>query len=108
MDGNLEKWWGAGDFAPQWIQLDLGQPSTIGRIRLVISQSPAGDTRHQVYAGTTLGSLVLVHTFEAYTTDGQVLEFTPGLPLENIRYIRVVTGMSPSWIGWKEIEVLSP
>lgn len=107
-DGNLEKWWGAGDFAPQWIQLDLGEPSTIGTVRLVVTQSPAGDTRHQVYAGATVGSLVLVHTFEAYTTDGQVLEFTPEVPLENIRYIRVVTSMSPSWIGWKEIEVLAP
>lgn len=107
-DGNLEKWWGAGDFAPQWIQLDLGKLSTIGAIRLVITQSPTGDTRHQVWGGPTVGELVLLHTFEGYTMDGQVLEFSPDSPFENIRYVRIVTGKSPSWIGWKEIEVLAP
>ena len=29
-------------------------------------------------------------------------------PLEDVRYIRVNTRQSPSWVGWKEIEVLAP
>jgi hypothetical protein len=108
VDGNTNRWWGAGDFAPQWIQVDLGKPSTVGLIRLAITQSPAGSTLHQIWVGSTPDQLHLVHSFEGQTVDGQVLEFKPEIPVENVRYVRVVTRQSPSWVGWKEIEVLAP
>jgi hypothetical protein len=108
VDGSTGSWWGAGDFAPQWVQIDLGEASAVGLIRLVITQSPAGDTIHQVWAGPAPDQMTLVHTFEGYTVDEQVLEYEPETPLENVRYIRVITKKSPSWVGWKEIEVLAP
>lgn len=108
VDGTTSQWWGAGDFAPQWILIDLGTAQTIGTIRLVITQSPAGDTIHQVWVGSTIDRLYLLHTFEGYTVDGQVLEFKPESSVENVRYIRVNTRQSPSWVGWQEIEVLAP
>lgn len=108
VDGTTSQWWGAGDFAPQWIQIDLGQRFSIGLIRLVIAQSPAGRTEHQVWVGSTLDQLSLLHTFEDVTVDSQVLEFTPENPVEDVRYMRVVTRESPSWVGWREIEVLAP
>lgn len=108
VDGSTRQWWGAGSFAPQWVQIDLGQPSTIGLIRLTITQSPAGDTLHQLWGGITSDHLSLLHTFEGYTVDAQVLEFKPEAPIENIRFLRVVTKKSPSWVGWQEIEVLAP
>ena len=108
VDGTTSQWWGAGDFAPQWILIDLGTPQTIGTIRLVITQSPAGNTIHQVWVGPSIAELYLLHTFEGYTTDGQVLEFKPESPVENVRYLRVNTRQSPSWVGWQEIEVLAP
>ena len=106
VDGRPDMWWGAGDFAPQWIQIDLGKPSTINLIRMVVTQTPAGDTIHQVWVGATVETMYLLHTFEGYTVDGQRLEFKPDNPVENIRYIRVATDKSPSWVGWMEIEVL--
>jgi hypothetical protein len=108
VDGSTTNWWGAGAPAPQWIQIDLSEPSTIGSIRLVVSQSPEGDTRHQVWVGPTLEDLFLLHTFQGYTVDGQVLEFKPEDPIENVRIIRLTTTESPSWVGWQEIEVLAP
>jgi len=108
VDGTTSQWWGAGDFAPQWILIDLGTPQTVGTIRLVITQSPAGDTIHQVWVGPTIDGLYLLHTFEGYTVDTQVLEFKPESAVENVRYIRVNTRQSPSWVGWQEIEVLAP
>jgi hypothetical protein len=108
VDGSNDRWWGAGDFAPQWILIDLGTAQSIGTIRLSITQSPAGETLHQVWVGETIESMYVLHTFEGHTVDGQVLEFKPGSPVENIRYIRINTRQSPSWIGWKEIEVLAP
>ena len=108
VDGDTNHWWGAGDFAPQWIQIDLGKPTTVRLIRLVVTQSPPGDTVHQIWVGPAVGQLTLAHTFDGVTVDGQVLEFVPETPLENVRIIRISTRQSPSWVGWKEIEVLAP
>ena len=107
VNGSGADWWGAGDFAPQWIEIDLGQPATVRLIRLIASQSPAGRTVHEVRVGVQQGSLVLVHTFDSETHDQQVLEFRPEAPLENVRYVRITTRQSPSWIGWREIEVIA-
>lgn len=108
VDGRTASWWGAGDFAPQWVQIDLGAPSTIRLVRLVVTQSPAGDTRHELWVGASPEELSLLHAFVGYTVDGQVLEFRPDAPVENVRFIRVATPKSPSWVGWQEIEVLAP
>lgn len=108
VDGTTGLWWGAGAFAPQWVQIDLGQPSTIATIRLVVTQYPAGETIHQIWVGPTAEQLYLLHTFEGRTVDQQVLVYAPDAPLENIQFIRVITRQSPSWVGWQEIEVLAP
>ncbi len=108
VDGSTHQWWGAGDFAPQWILIDLGSPQAIGSIRLTITQSPAGDTIHQVWVGPTIDGLYLLHTFEGYTVDGQILQFKPENPVGEVRYVRVNTRQSPSWVGWQEIEILAP
>lgn len=108
VDGTASDWWGGGAPPPQWIEIDLGEPATIGLIRLVTSQSPAGTTRHQVWLGSTPDELYLAYTFEGETADSQILEFLPQAPIEGVRYVRVVTESSPSWVGWREIEVLAP
>lgn len=108
VDGTANDWWGSGAFAPQWIEIDLGEPTTIGLIRLVTSQSPAGNTRHQIWVGLNWDSLFLLHTFEGYTRDQQVFEFRPEAPVKNVRYVRVMTRQSPSWVSWREIEVIAP
>lgn len=108
VDGTNSQWWGSGAFAPQWILIDLGKPQTIDSIRLTITQSPTGATIHQIWTGAKIDELYLLYTFEGMTVDGQVLEFKPDSPLENVRYVRVNTRQSPSWVGWQEIEVLGP
>ncbi|MFN2143724.1 MAG: cellulase family glycosylhydrolase [Anaerolineales bacterium] len=108
VDGTTGLWWGAGDFAPQWVQIDLGEPKEVGLIRLVITQFPAGETLHELWVGATSDQLYLLHSFEGNTVDGQVLEFQPDSPVEGVRFLRVITRRSPSWVGWQEIEVLAP
>jgi hypothetical protein len=38
--------------------------------------------------------------------DNQILDFTFDPALANIQFIRIVTTHGPSWVSWKEIEVL--
>ncbi len=98
--------WGAGAFPRQWIQLDLGGVHTVGEIRLVVGQYPAGATTHRLSVGAGSGDLHLVHTFDEVTEDGQILIFHPDTPLTDVRFVRVTTVAGPSWVAWKEIEVI--
>lgn len=104
-DGNSATVWNAGRFATQWIQFDLGRTVSLRRIRLQIAQSPTGDTRHIVSVGQSPTSLHQATEFVGTTHDGQWLEFDlGGKELGNVRYIRVTTDKSPSWIAWREAE----
>ncbi len=99
--------WGAGADPPQWVEIDLGEPSTIQTIRLKIAQYPEGNTVHQVWAGGPDHELTLVHEFSGVTRDSEVLAYISDPPLIGIQYVRVLTIVSPSWVAWKEIEVIS-
>lgn len=110
VDGDAGTLWSSGGDAPQWIEVDLGQALDIGSVRLLISQYPAGSTVHRVLgkgagAGASFSELT---RFEGSTEDGQWLEFSPDETWTGVQYIRVETVDSPSWIAWREIEVIAP
>ena len=105
VDGNPDTNWNSGAGPEQWIQLDLGAPTTIQAIRLLVAQYPAGDSVHQIWAGADPGNLALLHEFSGFTNDGDLLEFVPIIPPTNIQFIKIVTFQSSSWVAWREIEV---
>jgi len=96
------KYWNSEAFAPGWIQVELERPAQITRIRLLTTQSPPGQTSHQILGGLTPDSLAPLGTFDGDTTDSQWLELQAKV---QVRYVRVVTLSSPSWVGWREVEV---
>lgn len=102
-DGNLNTYWNAGGYPVQWIQQNLGKSYDLQKIRLNVLQSPAGNTVHEVYGGATTSDLKLLGTLNGNTQSGQWLELTT--TATNIRYVRVKTTSSPSWVGWYEFEV---
>lgn len=105
VDGVTDTLWSSGDYAPQWIEVQLAQPVSKGTVKLVVSQYPAGQTEHRVYGRTKAGGpLVLLHTFRGNTDDGQVLSFDFAGSTA-FRFLRVETVSSPSWVAWREIEV---
>ena len=105
VDGKRTLWWGS-DYGPQWIEIDLGRPSTIRRLELVVAQTPAGDTLHIVRGRDAEGRLHLLKVFARWTGDGDVLRFKPKRPWRGIVSVRLDTLESPSWVAWKEIRVL--
>jgi hypothetical protein len=109
VDGDPTSLWIAGDFAPQWIEIDLGAPVRVAAIRLGVAQTPReGDTVHAVLGRSREGSYRELHVFSERTTDGQLLEYVPPTPWGDVRYLRVETRASPSWVAWREIEVFAP
>ncbi len=108
VDGDPSTRWGSGQFAPQWIEIDLGAPVAVAAIRLGVDQFPDGNTVHTVLGKPPGGSYRELHVFSGSTTTGDVLEYLPPTPWEGIRYLRIETSASPSWVAWREIEVFAP
>ena len=104
VDGSYSTQWGSGDYAPQWIEIDLGAEHNIGRIRLYVAQYPGGNTEHALEAKSESGTWQLLHNFSQNTNEGDVLDYQD-TATNSYRYIRVTTTSSPSWVSWKEIEV---
>jgi hypothetical protein len=107
VDGSYETAWGAGADAPQWLEIDLGQPATIGQLRLVVAQFPAGETHHVVYGRDAAGALRMLAELRGETDDGDVLTITPPAPWTGMRALRIETLASPSWVAWREVEAWS-
>ncbi len=110
VDGNPGTLWGSGLDAPQWIEIDLGAPVTVARIRLTVAQYPEGPTDHRVLVRgpNPADPWVLVGEPNGATHDSQVIDVAGGAPWTNVRYVRIETVSSPSWVSWREVEVLAP
>jgi hypothetical protein len=109
VDGLMANWWNSGGLPPQWIEIDLGAPVALGRIRLFVSQYPDGSTTHRILTRETTGDPWTVqHVFNGVTVEGQVLEHSPASAWTNVRYVRVDTTASVSWVAWREIELYGP
>ncbi len=104
-DGSLSLEWASGTHGPQWIEIDLEEPHSINRVRMYVSQDPAGTTRHAIWAIRSDGSRVLLGDLRGYTSWGDILEITlPGMIHDTVS-LRVETPVSNTWVSWREIEI---
>jgi hypothetical protein len=108
VDGDFDTLWNSGGGAVQWIEVDLGKATDVAGVRMTVAQSPAGPTEHLVYGRGNDGSLVLLHRFKGTTQDGTMLSYSPDRPWTGVLAIRIQTRSSPSWVAWKELEILAP
>jgi len=108
VDGDPGTSWSSGDDAPQWIEIDLGEAYDIRQVRLLPSQYPAGATVHRLRGRGpgTGGTFIDLYVFEGETEDSKWLAHTPPEPWSGIQVIRIESAASPSWIAWREIEIL--
>lgn len=108
VDGSPAQWGSGGD-APQWIEIDLGTTTPVSEIRLTVAQWPAGSTVHHLrwagddHAFSPSDSV----TIEGDTEDGDVIGHRWDEPVP-MRYVRIETVSSPSWVSWQEVEVYGP
>ena len=106
IDGSTDTLWASGQYAPQWFQVALKEPSLVERLELVVTQNPAGPTTHEIYLGGTDGLLNLYKTLDHVdTADGQTLTI-PVDPPRVLTRVMVRTTVSPSQVGWREVRVI--
>jgi len=108
VDGDLETHWGAGNYPPQWFEVDLQAAGTIDNVKLVVDQNPHGNTRHSIWGkGPEPGAdYQLLHEFDRSTRSGDVLSYSPPAPWGDIQYVKIETESGPSWVSWLEIEII--
>ncbi len=102
VDGDPTTQWGSGDEPVQWLEIDLGSPQEIGVVRALVGQFPSGPTTHQLSIDG-----IVVDTVSAETDDNDLVSFDGMTPTVG-QVIRITTLASPSWVSWKDIEVLAP
>jgi hypothetical protein len=107
IDGNTNTSWSSGVFAAvsPYIQLDLGTDKSVSQIKLLTGQSPSGTTTHVVTGYTSGGTQVSIGTLSGNTSDNQWLNVNTSTA---VRHVRITTTQSPSWVGWREIQVYGP
>jgi hypothetical protein len=108
-DGHRDTDWNAGDYAPAWIERDLGAAKPLASITLFACQDIPGATVHEIWVsnepiGNDRTKAKLVHTLKGETTNQQELKFDFPKDL-SARYIEIRTTQSPTWIAWWEIEI---
>jgi hypothetical protein len=115
VDGDSTTAWNSGNFPSQWIQLDLGRPIALRKLRLQAAQSPGGPVTHHVSVGADPNHLTWVAdltqpTVNNWTNDFDWLSYEGDgnggfQDMANVRYVRITTDLSPSWVAWREIEI---
>ncbi|GAB4422391.1 MAG: hypothetical protein Kow002_11730 [Anaerolineales bacterium] len=103
--GSLE--WSAGNYPPQWIEVDLLEPTTVGQVGFATAQWPPGYSHHQVWARLADGRYVLLADFNGFTTVDMSLSHKLPTPVENVMQVRFLQLKSSSWAGYRNIEVIS-
>ena len=108
-DGSASTSWNAGNYADQWIEVDLGQEYYLYSIQLLIDQQPGGSTTHEVWVSNqsisnSYNGATLAKTFQGFTDSRQWLESDFSNSTKG-RYVQVKTVSSPSWIAWLEIQI---
>ncbi|HEX6139104.1 MAG TPA: discoidin domain-containing protein, partial [Candidatus Limnocylindria bacterium] len=108
VDGRTDNLWNSGAYAFGWIEVDLGKVVAVSELRLITAQSPSGWTEHHVYGRATIdGEQVEIARCGGLTSDNSALALPVDASAPAVRYVRVVTVASPSWVAWREIQVLA-
>lgn len=106
VDGDLGTLWNSGGGPVQWIEIDLGGEYNILSVELTPSQYPAGETLHRLMVAGADRQFSEAFVFSGFTSDGEALVYAPASPIPTVQYVRVETTVSPSWVAWREIEVI--
>lgn len=107
LDGRHDAW-NAGDFPPQWIEIDIADGSTVGSIHLTSDQWPWGISRYRIIATLGDGSDVLLADVTRVLANDVIYSTVLSAPVPDVTRVRVETLSGPSWVAWREISIDPP
>ncbi len=86
---------------PEFLEVTM---KTMATILTLSAMNPNGGTSHTITGRTDAGDEVTLWSVSGYTVNGQWLESSDINPTA-VRYVRVTTTTTPSWVAWAEIEI---
>eukprot|EP01114_Cavostelium_apophysatum_P002509 TRINITY_DN1223_c0_g1_i3.p1 TRINITY_DN1223_c0_g1~~TRINITY_DN1223_c0_g1_i3.p1 ORF type:complete len:172 (-),score=9.28 TRINITY_DN1223_c0_g1_i3:88-546(-) len=100
--------WNSGNYAPAWVQIDLGGTFALNAISLGVNQTPDGFTKHVVVGGPFPDPRLnqIVANFTGETSMGDVLMQRLDIPTK-VRYVRIITVRSTSWVSWNNVTLFA-
>lgn len=104
-DGNLNTAWNAGNYAPQWISVNLQKSYSISKIKLLPSQNPNCNSTYEIFITTDLTNWTSIDKFTIFSTNNIYIERNFTSEYKNVIGVKVQTLSSLSWIAWLEIEI---
>ncbi|MGB3947617.1 MAG: PKD domain-containing protein [Bacteroidia bacterium] len=106
VDGDCSAIWNAGNFATQYIQVDLGALYTINNINIMFEMTPNGNVNHEILTSPDMVTWNVVDVATGFYITGQLIERCySSSPLTNVRGVRINSITSPSWIAIREFGV---
>jgi hypothetical protein len=99
--------WNAGGFPPQFVEVDLVDPTRIARVVISPDVTPVHSVgTHRIEVSTDGVTFVPVwtHAGDASLWSALVADFSAA-PLEGVLRLRLVSVSSNSWVAWSEIEI---
>ncbi|MBI4491808.1 MAG: protein kinase, partial [Chloroflexi bacterium] len=107
VDGKEDTFWTASGPAPQWIEIDMKIPVTLGGLELVAAQQQSGPTIHEVWVTTKDGEYFAIDTLRGITRDRDKLVVRLNEPVPNVVRVKIHTALSAGDVGWREIRIVS-
>ena len=105
IDDDPDTVWSSEQHATQWFSVAFDGLFLIEMLELVVAQSPAGLTTHEVWLGNGTGTRTLYKRLpDVYTEDGQTLRVAI-VPPQIADEVLILTLDSPSWVAWRELRV---
>lgn len=103
-DGNESTAWRAAGAVGEWVEVGLGQPTSIGGLELL----PVPEARgvFEVWVWDSAGDARAVHTLRLDGSSDQVVRYQFARPLDGIMKVRVVAVEGDGPVGWREIRLL--
>ena len=106
-DGDMATLWTAQDVAPQWLSVEFDDFHLVSKIELVVTQSEAGLTTHEVWLGDDSHTATPYKRFDNIQTENeQILEVFVDPP-RRIKSVYILTRHSMGWVGWYEVRVFN-
>ena len=104
-DGDIDTWWSAHDFAPQWLEIELHHSWPVEKIELIVAQVSPGPATHKIRMERA-GKIVGWHRFDTdLAADGDVFALRIDPP-QNIDKVRILTTRHEGWVAYREVRIL--
>lgn len=97
--------WNANAGAVSWIQIDLNKTARVRKVRITPCMTPAGTTTENFHYSPTGTGWYSMGTSTAARTDKVGWDYVVDPPQTDVRFLRISTMSSPSWVCMHEVEV---